>query len=119
MKKFSVKERIQSFGYAIEGLFAFFRTEHNAWIHLCATIGVAVMALLFPVSSTEIVALVIVVGMVWVAEIFNTAIEKAMDVYSTKRDPKIKLVKDLAAGAVLVAAVTALTVGLIIFIPKI
>ena len=56
--------------------------------------------------------------MVWTAEIFNTAIEKTMDFISREKHPQIKLVKDLAAAAVLITAVSAIIVGAIIFIPK-
>ena len=58
-------------------------------------------------------------GFVWSAEIFNTAIESMMDHLSPEKHPRVKYIKDLAAGAVLVAAITAIIAGLIIFIPKI
>jgi diacylglycerol kinase (ATP) len=67
----------------------------------------------------EIIALVFAVGFVWVAEMFNTCIEHIMDFISTEKKPAIKFIKDLSAGAVLVAAITALITGSIIFIPKI
>jgi diacylglycerol kinase (ATP) len=64
------------------------------------------------------IALVIVIGLVWVAEIFNTAIEKIMDLISPSYHPEVKLIKDLAAAAVLTTAFIAVIAGAIIFIPK-
>ena len=95
------------------------RKEHNARIHLAATVFVLVLTFIFPVSQLEIIALVLSIGFVWAAEIFNTAIEKTMDFISTKKDTRIKVIKDLAAAAVLVAAIVALITGCLIFIPKI
>ncbi|MBO9563480.1 MAG: diacylglycerol kinase family protein [Niastella sp.] len=116
---FSIRARARSFGYAWEGIIAFVRREHNAWLHCIATIAVAVLAFVVDLTNTEIIALVFAVGFVWVAEMFNTCIEHIMDFISTERKPAIKFIKDLSAGAVLVAAITALIVGSIIFIPKI
>ncbi|HET6995741.1 MAG TPA: diacylglycerol kinase family protein, partial [Chitinophagaceae bacterium] len=70
------------------------------------------------VSHSEMILLVIVTGFVWVAEIFNTAIEKAMDLISPGYHPKVKLIKDLSAAAVLIAAVISVITGALIFIPK-
>jgi diacylglycerol kinase len=92
---FSLYDRRRSFGYAWQGVQAFFRDEHNALIHLAGT------------------ALV-----VWMAELFNTAIEKIMDYMSVEKHPAIKYIKDISAGAVLIAALTALLTGLFVFIPK-
>lgn len=117
-KEFSIRARADSFRFAIDGIVRFFLREHNAWIHLAATIGVFIAAAVFHVSRNEIIALIIVTGFVWVAEIFNTAIEKIMDFISVERRPEIKFIKDLAAAAVLVAAFIALITGAIIFIPK-
>lgn len=116
--QFSIKSRVSSFGFAFEGLFSFFRNETNAWIHLASTLVVATLTLYFKLSSNEIICLVIVTGLVWVAELFNTAIERIMDFVSGQRHPGIKIIKDLAAGAVLLSAVTAFITGAIIFIPK-
>jgi diacylglycerol kinase (ATP) len=121
MKKnnpFSLKERSKSFKYAFEGVKAFFKEEHNARIHLLATIAVIVLSIIFPVSKMEAIALVLAVGFVWVAEIFNTAIEKMMDFISVDKDDRIKTIKDLSAAAVLVAALIAVITGCFIFIPK-
>lgn len=116
---FSLRARGESFNYAFKGVVTFFQQQHNAGIHLVATVVVFALSIIFPVSRFEIVALVLSIGFVWVAEIFNTAIEKAMDFISTEKDNRIKVVKDLSAAAVLVAALAALATGCLIFIPKI
>jgi diacylglycerol kinase (ATP) len=118
-EKFSLRKRSQSFGYAFAGIARFFRTEHNAWIHLAATIGVIVLGIVYGVTAVETAFLVFAIGFVWVAELFNTCIEKIMDFISKERHPKIQIIKDMSAGAVLLAAITALIIGIAIFIPKI
>jgi len=67
----------------------------------------------------EFLMLIAVIAMVWIAELFNTCIEKLIDFVSTEKHPQIKLIKDMAAAAVMIASVAALLVGAIIFIPKI
>jgi diacylglycerol kinase (ATP) len=118
-KPFSIRNRIKSFSYALAGIRRFVWQEHNARIHLAATIAVVIAALLLHVSRLESIALILVVGGVWATEMLNTCLEMIADIISPEEHPIIKFIKDLAAGAVLVAAVTAVIVGLIIFIPKI
>ena len=118
-KQFSLRARANSFRFAWEGICGFFGQEHNAWIHLASSFAVAVFALVLKVSSGEIIALVVVSSFVWVAEIFNTVIEKIMDFISPAYHPQVKRIKDLAAAGVLIASIAAVTVGSIIFIPKI
>jgi diacylglycerol kinase (ATP) len=118
-EKFSVRSRIKSFSHALAGLKQFVIREHNARIHLAATIVVIIAALVLKISHTDAAILTIVTGLVWVAEIFNTCVERLADHITKERHPEIKIVKDLAAGAVLTAAITAVIVALFIFIPKI
>ncbi|MDQ6609650.1 MAG: diacylglycerol kinase family protein [Bacteroidota bacterium] len=118
-KKFSWKERGNSFGYAWQGIKALFRTEHNAWIHAVITMAVLIASFIFKVSSIEAAVLVLTIAFVFVTEILNTAIEKAMDFISIEKHPQIKLVKDLAAAAVLVASIAAIVTGALIFLPKV
>lgn len=115
---FSIRARVRSFRYAFEGIAAFFQSEHNAWLHFMATIAVITLATLVGVTRTELLALVFAIGFVWVAEMFNTCIERVMDFISDQRHKEIKFIKDLASGAVLVAAITALVIGAVVFIPK-
>ncbi len=76
------------------------------------------LAIALRIGRGEWMALVIVIAMVWTAELFNTVIEKIMDFLTTERHPQIKAIKDMAAAAVMVTALAAVIVGLIIFIPK-
>ncbi|MFL5743359.1 MAG: diacylglycerol kinase [Niastella sp.] len=117
-EEFSIRARVRSFRFALEGIAAFFQSEHNAWLHFMATIAVFTLATLVGVTKTELLSLVFAIGFVWVTEMFNTCIERVMDFVSDQRHKDIKFIKDLAAGAVLVAAITALVVGAVVFIPK-
>lgn len=117
-RKFSWKERGNSFTYAWDGIKAVLQTEHNTWIHLTLTVVALALGFILNISAGEFMGLIIVMTMVWTAEIFNTAIEKTMDFISKEKHPQIKLVKDLAAAAVLITAISAIVVGAIIFIPK-
>jgi diacylglycerol kinase (ATP) len=115
---FSLKARIRSFRYAFEGLNSFFATQHNAIIHLLMTIVAFTSAIFFKVSKGEAIALVIAAGMVWATELFNTAIEKLADLVSNDMHPSVKIIKDVSAAAVLIAAIAAFITGAIIFLPK-
>ena len=115
---FSIRSRIKSFRFAMDGIGSFFQREHNAWLHFMATIAVFTLTALVGVTKNELLALVFAVGFVWVAEMFNTCIERMMDFVSEQCHPEIKFIKDLAAGAVLIAALTALIAGAVVFIPK-
>jgi diacylglycerol kinase (ATP) len=115
---FSIRDRLKSFQYAWQGIISFLRGDHNAWIHAIATVVVIILASVVPLSKTELLALVFAVGFVWVAEMFNTCIERTMDLISREKRPEIGFIKDVAAGAVLVAAITAAIIGGIVFIPK-
>lgn len=117
-QEFSFRSRIKSFRFAMDGITSFFQREHNAWLHFMATIAVFTLTALVGVTKNELLALVFAIGFVWVAEMFNTCIERVMDFVSDQRHSEIKFIKDLAAGAVLIAAITALAVGVIVFIPK-
>ena len=115
---FSIKARFKSFAFAWNGILRFFQKEHNAQLHLAASLVVMALAFFLKVSSTEVLFLLFSISFVWVSEMINTAIEKIMDFICFEKNKQIKLIKDLAAGAVLVASVTALIAGCIIFIPK-
>ncbi len=117
-KPFSWKERGNSFGFAWQGIKALFRTEHNAWIHAAITTAVIIAAIILKVSRVEAVVLLLNTALVFVTEIMNTAIEKMADFISIERHPQIKLVKDLAAAAVLIASIIAVVCGALIFLPK-
>lgn len=113
MKKF-----IQSFGYALNGIKHAYKGERNMIIHLLAALCVVLLGSYLQVSTAEWLWLTACIGMVMVAEMFNTAVEKLVDMVSPHHDERAGLIKDLAAGAVLVTAITAAVIGLVIFIPK-
>ena len=117
-QEFSLRARLRSFRFAWDGIASFFQREHNAWLHFMATIAVFTTALLVGVTKTELLALIFAIGLVWIAEMFNTCIERVMDFVSEQKHPEIKFIKDLAAGAVLTASITALIIGAVVFIPK-
>jgi hypothetical protein len=111
-------ERIRSFGFAIHGIRKFLKSEHNAMVHLLATLLVFLAGLFFQVSILEWIALIVVMGMVWMAELLNTAIEKIVDQVAKERNDRWAFIKDVAAAAVLVAAMVAALTGMLIFVPK-
>ena len=117
-KKFSWRNRLRSFVFAFEGVVIFFSREHNAWIHGVAALLVLIVSFLMKLSAVEMILVILAIGLVWITEIINTAIEKTMDHLSPQQHPAVKIIKDLSAGAVLIAALVAAIIGSIIFIPK-
>ena len=113
------KKLINSFKYAIEGIISSFKTERNMKIHVLAMIVVIALGLFFKLNKVEWCFIIIAIASVISAELFNTAIETVVDMVSTERNPKAKLAKDIAAGAVLVVAICAAIIGFIIFGPQI
>jgi len=118
-KPFSIVERIKSVSFALAGIGVMLRTQHNAWIHLAATIVVVGAGLWFGVAREEWVGLVLAMIAVWTAEALNTAFELLCDVASPEFHPLVKQAKDVAAAAVLIAAAGATIVGALVFIPHI
>ena len=92
-------------------------TQHNAWVHLTATIIVTTAGFLTHVSSTDWRWLIASMVVVWVAETFNTAVEYVCDVVSPGYNEAVKHAKDIAAGAVLITAFGAVIIGLTVFLP--
>ena len=106
-----------AFGYAFRGLVFLLRTQANARIHLLATVVVVVAGFVCQLSSGEWIALVGAIGLVWTTEALNTAIETVVDLVSPDYHVLAGRAKDIAAGAVLCAAVTAVIIGVLIFGP--
>lgn len=117
-KPFKARERIKSFDYAIQGLVTFFKTQHNSWIHLIFAIAVVVMGFILDINKNEWCWLIFAISIVLITEMFNTAIEFLTDLVSPQYDPLAKKVKDVAAAAVLIAALASVAIGIIIFLPK-
>jgi diacylglycerol kinase (ATP) len=116
--KFSFAARIRSFGYAVKGLGYFFRTQPNAWIQLCAAFIAVALGFYFELKRGEWLWIIFSIGFVFVAEMFNTAVETLSDAVSPGFHEKIGRVKDVAAAGVLIASLTALVIGMVIFLPK-
>jgi diacylglycerol kinase len=112
------RARLASFRYAWRGIVALIRTQGNARIHLAATVGVVAAGWALGVSRGEWALLALAAGLVWVAEAVNTAVEILADRVTTERDERIGRAKDLAAGAVLLAAIAAAIVGGVVFVPR-
>lgn len=115
-KKFSTSKRLASFTYAISGIVQLVKQEHNAWLHLAATIAVIIAGIVQHITAMEWVAISIAIGLVWMAEAFNTAIEMFCDLATEgKWHPVVKKIKDLSAGAVLIAALVSMAVAYWVF----
>ena len=106
---------LDSFNVALEGIIHVLRTQRNMRIHFAVAMAVLVAAVATGVSRLELIALLLSITFVLLAEMINTAIEGAVDVSTTSFDPNAKLAKDIAAGAVLIATVNAVAVGYLVF----
>jgi diacylglycerol kinase len=118
-QEFSLVKLIRSFRYAGSGFEKFIVHERNARIHSVATLLVIVAACIWKTSIGEMIALSIAVGLVWIAEMLNSAIERTIDLIRKDRNPEIEYIKDISAAAVLVAAAVSFIIACLIFIPKI
>ena len=110
---------LDSFNFAFEGIIHVLRTQRNLRIHFAVAVAVLIFALIVNVTKLELIALLISVTFVLIAEMLNTAVEAAIDIATTSFDPMAKLAKDIAAGAVLIAAINAIAVGYIVFSGKV
>ena len=114
---FQFTGRIRSFKFAFVGIWTMFKSQHNAWVHACATVGVVAAGLFFGVSGPEWCWLVLAIMAVWTAEALNTAVEFLADVASPDFHPLVKHSKDVAAGAVLISAVGSVVIGALVLGP--
>lgn len=115
--KYDLKKQLRSFGYAWKGIRCCVGKEQNLSFHLIATALAVIAGFLLDITRTDWTIVILCIGLVIAAELFNTAIEKLVDLVSPQRQPMAGQVKDIAAGAVLVCAATAAIIGLIVFIP--
>ncbi len=113
-----MKKWFHSFKFALSGIHLFFKTERNARIEFVAAIVALALSLWFQIPKIELCIILLCIAGVLSAEAMNSAIEKLADLHSPDIDPRIKVVKDMAAGAVLIMAVVALVVGIIILVPR-
>lgn len=119
MGNFSFTDRIKSFVFAIRGIALALRHEHNTWIHIFAAIVVLVLGFVLNVNTSEWCILILCIVSVFSAEIFNTSIERLADFVHENKHDKIRDIKDLAAGGVMIMSIGAALCGMIIFLPKI
>ena len=113
------KKIINSFKYALQGIFTSFKTEKNMKIHIIIMILVIIAGVIFKINKIEWIICVLLFTMVIAGELFNTSIETVVDMVMPEKNEKAKIAKDVAAGAVLVLAIGTVIIGFIIFIPKI
>jgi diacylglycerol kinase (ATP) len=109
---------LDSFNYAFEGIIHVLRTQRNMRIHFVVAVIVLVVAVFADVTKLELIVLLLAIAFVLIAEMINTAIEGAIDVATSSFDPMAKLAKDIASGAVLIAAINAVAVGYLVFSGK-
>jgi diacylglycerol kinase len=110
MKKF-----IHSFGFAFSGIFQLLRTERNFAIQFSAMLLVVLAGFYFSIKVSEWLIILSISALILSLEAINSAIEKMCDLYSTENDARIKLIKDIAAAAVLISAIFATIIGVVIF----
>jgi diacylglycerol kinase len=108
--------RLESFRCAFAGIWFTLRTQSNAQIHFGIAIFVLLVGFVIELTPIEWAIVVLTMGLVFVAETFNTAIEVTMDHLAPEIHPQVKIIKDVAAGAVLLAAITAVIVGMLILV---
>jgi len=109
--------RIQSFRYAFRGLWQLVRSQANARIHACATLAVVAAGVIIGITRYEWCLITLACVAVWAAEALNTAIEWLADAASPEFHPLIQNAKDVAAGAVLIAAMGSVIIGILVFGP--
>ncbi len=117
-----MKERrtlIESFNYAVTGILSAIKEEKNMKIHYFIALFVIIGSMFFDFTRIELLILLFAITLVFVAEMFNTAIEKTVDLITDEFHPLAKLAKDIAAGAVLIAAINSLIVGYLLFFDRI
>lgn len=108
----------RSFAFAFAGLRYLLRTQANFWVHLMAALLVVVLAAVFGLRGAELAVLALAIGLVLVLEALNSALEALVDLASPEIHPLAKVAKDVAAAAVLLAAGTAVVVGLAVLLPR-
>lgn len=106
------------FKYALHGLIQLFSHEKSLQIHLVIAVVVILAGVLLDITRMEWMLILLCIGMVWVAEVFNSAIEKLCDLKEPHFHPQVKYIKDVSAAAVLISAIVSVIIGLIVFLPR-
>jgi len=113
-----MKKRIRSFVYAGRGIRLVFSSEANMKIHIVVATLVVICGFIFNINTTEWIACLLCIGLVFGAEMINTAIENVVDLASPDHHELAGKAKDIAAGAVLICAIVSVIIGILIFLPK-
>ena len=114
-----VKEDLrQSFRYALRGFRYALQSERNLRIHSCTAMLVLLLSAWLRLTKIEWLLIILAIALVFIAEMFNTVVELMIDLITTEQSPLARRAKDIAAGAVLVAALTATAVGCAVFGPR-
>ncbi len=111
----NISKTLRSFKFALSGILYLFKHENNARVHLLAAVVAMCLGFWFKISPAEWCFVVLAIGLVSAAEAFNSALEKLCDMVEPAQHPQIKIIKDVAAGAVLLTALAAAIVGFIVF----
>lgn len=112
------KNLIESFNHAVNGIISALKSERNLKIHFTAAVLVIIISLFFDFTRTELLLLIFAIAFVFMAELFNTAIERIVDLVMNDYHPLARLAKDIAAGAVLISAINAIIVGYLLFFDR-
>lgn len=115
---FNLIARIRSFRHAFRGIWLILKTQHNMWIHLLAIVFVIALGVYTNLNLNEWLFIVFAIGLVFVAELVNTGIEYLGDAITDEENEKVRNAKDVSAGAVLMAALVALVIAGMVFIPR-
>ena len=119
MKQTETRQSItKAFNAAIEGILYTFKSERNMKIHYCLAVAVLIISLFFDLTKVEMLLLTFAISLVVISEMFNTAIEKTIDMITEEYNPLAKIAKDVAAGGVLIATLNPVVVGYILFYDK-
>jgi diacylglycerol kinase len=114
-----MKKRIEAFKHAFRGIAQGFKTELHMRVHAVISVFTALAGWYFEINKAEWMIVLVCIGLVLSAELLNAAIERLADRITKENDALIGAAKDLAAGAVLISAIVSLTLGIIIFLPRI
>ncbi len=109
-----IRGRRNSFQYAFAGIKYVLKTQKNAWLHLAATVIVVAVSFWLRIDRIKWMAILLVIGLVWMAEFMNTALEIIVDLASPEKHPLAKVGKDVGAASVLIAASLAVIIGVLV-----
>ena len=112
---FSLVKRAESLTHAWRGVKIFIKSTHNAWVHIVLFLTTIALGFYFHITSTEWMMIIFASGLVFTSEAINTAIEIDIDLTSPQFHPYARDTKDVAAGAVLISAITAVVIGVLVF----